>query len=73
MLNIYFYNHLRKINIFFHTLQAFWGFFFYQQIMSLLYIFKDKQQRVSELLHLSFKITLKMVKSTGIYFIFTPS
>lgn len=70
MLNIYFYNHLRKINIFSHFVHLL-GIFFLPTDKSLLYIFKDKQQRVSELLHLSFKITLKMVKSTVIYFIFT--
>lgn len=71
MLNIYFYNHSRKINIFSHFV-GFWGFFLPTD-KSLLYIFKHKQQRVSELVHLSFKITLKMVKSTVIYFIFTSS
>lgn len=72
MLNIYFYIHLLKINIFSHFVGLL-GIFLLPTDKSLLHIFKHKKQRVSELLHLSFKITLKIAKNTVMYFIFTSS
>lgn len=71
MLNIYFYIHLLKINIFSHFVGLL-GIFLLPTDFKL-HIFKHKKQRVSELLHLSFTITLKMAKNTVIYFIFTSS